>query len=130
MIFVVDDNASIREMLDAILSAEGYDVSSAEGGEAAIIQLKQRIAQGQPLPQLVLQDLTMPYKTGYQTMAEMRTLPGFDAVPVVIISAFPEDEERPRALAAGAADYLCKPFKIPDLLDVVAHYVPGVVDGL
>ncbi|MDX8408659.1 MAG: response regulator transcription factor [Mariprofundales bacterium] len=122
MILVVDDNASIREMLEAILSSEGYEVSTAASGDAALAALEQRLAQGESLPELVLQDLTMPYKTGYQTMAQMRALPGGDAVPVIVVSAFPEEEERPRALAAGAVDYLCKPFQIPQLLDLIVRH--------
>ena len=124
MILVVDDNAAIREMLEAVLSSEGYEVSCAASSEIALEMLEQHLAHGGSLPELVLQDLTMPYKTGYQTMAQMRALPGADRVPVLIVSAFPEEEERPRALAAGAVDYLCKPFQIPNLLDLVARHVP------
>ncbi|MDQ6965149.1 MAG: response regulator [Mariprofundales bacterium] len=123
MILEVDDNDAIREMVDAVLSLEGYRVVTAVDGTQAIAEIKRRLAVGEGLPQLVLLDLTMPKMGGYQTMAELRQLPGGDGVPVIFVSALPEDEERGSALAAGGVDYLSKPFKIPALLAMVARHV-------
>jgi len=123
LILEVDDNDAIREIVDAVLSSEGYAVATADSGEQAIMMIEQRLAQGEQLPDLILLDLTMPGMSGYQTLKALRSLPGGEDVPVVLISALPECEERENALAAGGVDYLTKPFQIPALIDVVARHI-------
>ena len=127
MILEVDDNDAIREIVETVLSTEGYAVASAESGERAIEVIERRLDAEGELPQLVLLDLTMPGMSGYQTMEKLRGFPGGEEVPVVFISALPEYEERANALAAGGVDYLSKPFPIPRLLEVVKRHLPCTV---
>jgi len=122
MILEVDDNDAIREIVDAVLTAEGYTVATAASGDAAMELVGRRVARGEALPELMLLDLTMPGMSGYQTIRKLRALPGGDRVPVIFVSALPEDEEREHALAAGGVDYLSKPFQIPRLIDLVARH--------
>jgi len=122
LILEVDDNDAIREIVDVVLSSEGYVVVTAASGEQAMQEIERRLAEGIALPRLVLLDLTMPGMSGYQTLQALRQLPGGDRVPVIFISALSECEERATALAAGGVDYLSKPFQIPKLIEVVARH--------
>ncbi|RMH50844.1 MAG: response regulator [Zetaproteobacteria bacterium] len=127
MILEVDDNDAIREIVEAVLTAEGYEVATAADGSAAVELLSRQVAEGGALPELVLLDLTMPGMSGYQTLQKLRALPGGERVPVIFVSALPEEEEREHALAAGGVDYLSKPFQIPRLIELVArHHRPAV----
>ncbi|MDX8413995.1 MAG: response regulator [Mariprofundales bacterium] len=123
MILEVDDNDAIREIVDAVLSSEGYAVATAASGEEAMQEIKRRLADGDALPELILLDVTMPGMSGYQTLQSLRQLPDGGSVPVIFISALPEDEERSNALAAGGVDYLSKPFQIPKLIAMVNRYL-------
>jgi len=123
LILEVDDNDAIREIVDAVLSSEGYAVTAVASGEQAIATITQRLANGKPLPELILLDLTMPGMSGYQTLQALRQLPRGDSIPVIFISALPECEERANALAAGGVDYLSKPFPIPKLVEMVQRHV-------
>ncbi len=113
MILVVDDNPAIREMLEAILSSSGYEVRCATSGEDALARMERK------LPDLVLLDLTMPGMSGYRTVECVRERFPDDDIPIVLISAYPPDEERERAMRMGVVDYICKPFQIHELLQCV-----------
>ncbi len=122
MILEVDDNDAIREIVATVLTIEGYSVMTVGSGEEAIATVRRALERGEEMPELVLLDLTMPGMSGYQTLEALRALPGGDRVPVIFVSALPEDEERDHAIAAGGVDYLSKPFMIPRLIDMVARY--------
>lgn len=118
MILIVDDNDAIREMQVAILESANYSVREASDGNVALA-----LIEDEP-PALVLMDITMPGMTGYQVLDRLRELYG-DQLPVVMVSALPEDEERETALARGATDYISKPFDIPSVLRCVQEYLPN-----
>jgi len=116
MILIVDDNEIVREMQVAILESANYSVRDAADGSQALT------LAGEERPSLVLLDITMPGMTGYQVLAQMREIYG-NELPIVLVSALPEDEEREVAISRGATDYISKPFDIPSVLDCVKHYI-------
>ncbi len=118
MILVVDDNDGIREMQAAVLQSADYAVRTAADGSQALQLIEQQC------PQLVLLDITMPGMTGYQVLDQLRARHG-DSLPVILVSALPEDEERNHAIARGATDYISKPFDIASVLGCVRRYLPG-----
>jgi len=120
MILIVDDNEAIREMQVAVLESANYSVRDAASGDIALALA----AEQQPC--LVLMDITMPGMTGYQVLDQLRALYGSE-LPVVMVSALPEDEEREIALARGATDYISKPFDIPSVLRCVKQFLPDPV---
>ncbi len=122
MILIVDDNEPIREMQVAILESANYSVRDAEDGEAALRFIEEKC------PALVLMDITMPGLTGYQVLARIREKYG-DGIPVVLVSALPEDEERDTALGRGATDYISKPFNISSVLQCVKDYLPNATSA-
>ncbi len=106
-ILVVDDDEDIRILLRELLQRAGYDVDEVEDGRAALRQL-----YATP-PALVILDVTMPGMDGYQTLERIRDL---SEVPVMMLTARTQELEKVRGLAAGADDYVAKPFGRQELL--------------
>ncbi len=104
-ILVVEDQDSIRRMIEALVQARGYEVTAVSSGAKAL-----DVAMTNP-PDMVLLDLNLPGQyDGFDVCQRLRADPGTRTVPVVIISAMDDDESRSRATAAGATAYYTKPF--------------------
>jgi two-component system KDP operon response regulator KdpE len=106
-VLVVDDEPQLRRALDVNLAARGYDVETAQTGEAAI-ELAARTA-----PDLVLLDVGLP---GMDGLAVIRRLREWSNMPIVIVSVRDGEETKMEALDAGADDYITKPFGVDELL--------------
>jgi CheY-like chemotaxis protein len=104
-ILVVEDQDSIRRMIEALVQARGYQVTAVSSGVKAIdVALTDA-------PDIVLLDLNLPGQyDGFDVCQRLRADPATRSVPVVIISAMDDDESRARATAAGATAYYTKPF--------------------
>ncbi len=107
LVLVVDDEASVRQALERALRLEGFAVSTAAGGRAALAAVAARP------PAVVVLDVMMPDLDGVSVVRRMRA-DGLD-VPVCILSARDEVEDRVAGLQAGADDYLVKPFALAEL---------------
>ncbi|HEX2875803.1 MAG TPA: response regulator [Polyangiaceae bacterium] len=104
-ILVVEDQDSIRRMIEALVQARGYQVTAVSSGAKAI-----DVAMTDA-PDIVLLDLNLPGQyDGFDVCQRLRSDPTTRTVPVVIISAMDDDESRSRATAAGATAYYTKPF--------------------
>jgi signal transduction histidine kinase/CheY-like chemotaxis protein len=112
-VLVVDDEAAVRAATVAILSSAGYRVLEAEGGEAA-----QRLFRRHSLEiDVVLLDLAMPGVNGEQTLHALRQIRS--DVPIVLLTAYAEDELRLRAIRDDLAGFVAKPFSYEELLSAV-----------
>ena len=100
-ILIVDDDATVREILSRYLVREGYDVDRAGDGEAALER-----AQTHP-PDLILLDLMLPGIGGLEVCRRVRRSTG---VPIIMLTARGEENERVFGLRLGADDYVVKPF--------------------
>jgi DNA-binding response OmpR family regulator len=107
LVLVVDDEASVRQALERALRLEGFAVSTADGGRSAL----EAVASERPA--VVVLDVTMPDLDGIQVVKRIRA-DGLD-VPVCILSARDEVDDRVAGLQAGADDYLVKPFALAEL---------------
>jgi DNA-binding response OmpR family regulator len=107
LVLVVDDEASVRQALERALRLEGFAVSTAAGGRATLEAVAARP------PAVVVLDVMMPDLDGVSVVRRMRA-DGLD-VPVCILSARDEVEDRVAGLQAGADDYLVKPFALAEL---------------
>jgi CheY-like chemotaxis protein len=104
-ILVVEDQDSIRRMIEALVQARGYEVTAVASGTKAI-----DVAATDP-PDLVLLDLMLPGQhDGFDVCERLRRDPSTRDVPVVIISALDDEQSRAKAAAAGATAYYTKPF--------------------
>jgi PAS domain S-box-containing protein len=108
-VLVADDNADMRQYLGRLLAGD-YEVEQAADGNAALAAVRERP------PDLVLADVTMPELDGFGVLRELRADPRTKTVPVVLLSARAGEESRVEGLAAGADDYLVKPFSARELL--------------
>ncbi len=106
-ILVVDDEPQIRRMLRATLTGSGYQISDARSGEEGLERFRDF------LPDLVIMDLNMPGMGGLNACREIRI--GSD-VPIIILTVTNAESDKVEALDAGADDYVCKPFSMPELL--------------
>ena len=107
-ILIVDDEAEIRESLQALLELEGYDVETAETGQQGLNRIGQR-----PFD-LILLDLALPDRNGMEILADLRTQdPGLS---VIMITAYGTVENAVRAMQSGAANFIQKPWDNEKLL--------------
>jgi len=118
-VLVIEDEAPIRNNLSRLLSAEGYDVIAAADGAGGIAAARDR------RPDLIVCDIRMPQVDGYKVLAALRDDPGTAAIPLIFLTASADRDERQRGLESGAHDYLTKPFRVQDLLEVVRKHLGG-----
>ena len=109
-IVIVDDNPNNLQVLAGMLQQEGYKVRPALSGELAL-----RAIAVSP-PDLILLDIRMPGMDGYETCRRLKANPETVDIPVIFISALNENEDKLLAFAAGAVDYVSKPFQAAEVL--------------
>jgi len=114
-ILVVDDEPDILEFLQEILEDEGYSVVTTDKGEYV-----EKLHNG-GLPHLILLDMLLSGKDGRQIVKYLKSQEETKHIPVIMCSAHPSAEKTARA--AGAEDFLAKPFEIDELLAKVAQYL-------
>lgn len=108
-ILVVDDDLDILELLKMNLEPEGYNVRTANDGESAV-----QSAYMDP-PDLILLDVMMPHKDGLQVIEELKDTEHTKNVPVILLTARGQTEDKVRGLDTGADDYITKPFDLREL---------------
>jgi CheY-like chemotaxis protein len=113
-ILLIEDDDSIREITKELLESEGYCLSTAANGQAAL----EILCAMDPLPCLILLDLMMPVMDGWQFMEKKRLDPKLNAIPVVAFSAL---EER-KISAARTDDVIRKPINPEAMLKVIEKY--------
>ncbi|MEO3858174.1 response regulator transcription factor [Acrocarpospora sp. B8E8] len=104
---VVDDDRGVRQALQLGLTLEGFEVSEAADGQAALNRIEQL------LPSIVVLDVTMPGLSGVEVVRRLRAQGR--TIPICMLSARDEVEDRVAGLAAGADDYVVKPFSLAEL---------------
>jgi two-component system, cell cycle response regulator DivK len=112
-ILIVEDKPASRELLRTVLERQGYGVNEAEDGEDALVKLRDYV------PDLVLLDLQMPARNGYDVLQEIRKDPRLVKIPVVAITANAMPEDREKAIAAGFTGYIPKPVALAQLREEV-----------
>ena len=98
------------------LESHGYHVFVARNGFEGIAQARQF------QPKLILMDVMMPEMDGLETTRRLRSLPGFEFTPIIALTALAMPGDRDRCLAAGMNDYLSKPVKLSEMLEIVQRY--------
>ncbi len=112
-ILVVDDTPTNLELLDTLLSRNGYEVRTSRSGEGAL-----RAADAE-LPNLILLDVMMPVMDGYETCRRLKANARTADIPVIFLSAKNESSDKVEAFEAGGVDYVSKPFNDAELLSRV-----------
>ena len=116
-ILVVDDDASMRDLLRLHLSAAGYDVQVAADAIAAGYMVLR-----QP-PDLIISDVNMPHLDGFEFIEALKADKSLPEIPVIFLTSHDEGDHRGKAL--GAVGYVTKPVRADKLLNLVAKHVSG-----
>ncbi len=116
-VLVVDDSASIRQMVAFTLKSAAYEVVEAVDGEDGLDKAKSHSIQ------LVLTDQNMPRMDGLTLIRSLRELPQYKAVPILMLTTESSDAMKTQGRAAGATGWLVKPFDPQKLIDVVKKVI-------
>ncbi|MEO8180711.1 MAG: diguanylate cyclase [Deltaproteobacteria bacterium] len=116
-ILLVEDNADAREALALLLENHGYTVRSAANGAEALQE-----AHREP-PDLVITDIEMPVLSGFDVVAQFRSLPELAGIPVIVVSGHNDVQDRIAGFDLGADDFLPKPVHVDELLARVRRHL-------
>jgi two-component system chemotaxis response regulator CheY len=116
---VIDDSRAMRTILGRILAAQGFTVSQAGNGEEALNALAELQAAGD-LPALALVDWNMPVMDGLAFIKAVRAAGGYGGITLMMVTTESEHGQIVRALAAGAHEYVIKPFTADAIVDKLA----------
>ena len=111
-ILVVDDDASVRELMQLHLGAAGYEVEAAADGIAAGYAVLRKC------PDLIICDVNMPHMDGFEFVAALKADTTIPSIPVIFLTTFEEGDHRGKEL--GVVGYLTKPIRADRLLEMVA----------
>lgn len=118
-ILVVDDEPNIVLSLEFLMKHAGFQVQTASDGEAALAAIT-----AEP-PDLVLLDVMMPRKNGYEVCQAIRANPDWKAIRIIMLTAKGREVEREKGLALGADDYITKPFSTQEVVERVRELLAG-----
>ena len=110
---VVDDVADVTEMLAVVLTHAGYSVVTAASAPAALKAARERQFD------VIISDIGMPEMNGYQLAREMRTMPGYETVPMVAVTGYSMFDDKERSTNAGFNAHMTKPIDPRALLDLI-----------
>ena len=116
-ILVVDDTRSMRAMVAAVLQGAGYEVAEAGDGVEALELARMRVFD------LVETDHNMPRMDGVTLVSELRALPNYDHVALIVLSTEATPELKQRGRDAGATGWMAKPFDPQRMLDIVGKFI-------
>ena len=116
-ILVVDDTRSMRKMVAAVLQEAGYEVAEASDGVEALELARERVFD------LVVTDHNMPRMDGVTLVGELRALPAYDGVALIVLSTEVNPELKTKGREAGATGWMAKPFDPQRMLDVVREFI-------
>ncbi len=117
-ILAVDDSPSMRQMVGVTLKSAGYEVLEACDGQEAL-----NLAKAQAAVDLVITDVNMPNMDGITLVRELRALPHYRGVPLLVLTTESSTEKKLEGKAAGATGWVVKPFSPDRLLATIARIV-------
>jgi len=112
-VLVVEDKASLTQMLQFLFLSKGLDVEIAYDGVEAMEKV------GNLRPNLILLDIMMPKMDGFEVLEKLKESPDTEGIPVIMLTARKSKEDMDRARELGAVEYITKPFKAVEVVDKV-----------
>ncbi|MFK7875244.1 MAG: phosphate regulon transcriptional regulator PhoB [Paracoccaceae bacterium] len=109
-VLLVEDEPAQREILAYNLESEGFNVTSAENGEEALLLI------AEDAPDIIVLDWMMPVLSGIEVCRRLKLRPETRSIPVIMLSARSEEVDRVRGLETGADDYVVKPYSVKELM--------------
>ena len=118
-VLVVDDDPVLVKTLKVYLEKAGYTVHEATHGLEALQRVKER------KPDLILLDVLMPMLDGFKVTRMLKFDKNYSDIPIIVLTSRATDAEKDIGKQVGADEYLCKPYKISDVLAMVGNYLPN-----
>jgi DNA-binding response OmpR family regulator len=106
----IEDDAAMGQFLRAVFTVQGFAFDLANDGRLGLSLARQR------RPDLVILDLLMPYKDGFEVLRELKQDPVTRPIPVIVLSSSSREEDMVKALNGGAEDFVTKPFRARELM--------------
>jgi two-component system cell cycle response regulator DivK len=116
-ILYIEDNADNRMLVRRILHAEDYEFTEAKNASDALVVLKTA------RPNLILMDINMPDMDGYTLTAMIKSLPGFERIPILAVTANVMRGDREKSLEAGCDGYIQKPLDVDQLVKEIERFL-------
>lgn len=116
-ILIVDDDHTLTNLLAFVLKKDGHDVASRADG----VRISEDVRQEKPA--LILLDLSLPHRDGYEILQELKSAADLAAVPVIVMSAYEKPEYVDAAKNLGAVDFIIKPCKTSDVSAMVRRHL-------
>jgi DNA-binding response OmpR family regulator len=116
-VLVVDDEPNIVLSLEFLIRQVGYEVRVAHDGEEALASIAEKA------PDLVLLDIMMPKRDGYEVCRTIRANPAWAAIRIIMLTAKGRDADREKGLALGADEYITKPFATRDVVEKIRLFL-------
>ena len=110
LVMIIEDEEALALMLKYNLEKEGYEVAIENRGNRALAEIERR------QPSVILLDWMLPEMSGVEICKLIRSKPDIKAIPVIMLTAKGEEEDKVKGLGAGADDYVTKPFSVPELM--------------
>jgi two-component system cell cycle response regulator DivK len=118
-ILVVEDQPDNRRIVRDLLASVGYEMIEATDGETGVrLALEQR-------PELILMDIQLPGLDGYEATRRIKAEPALRDVPIIVVTSYALSGDDAKARAAGADDYVAKPFSPRQLLAMIRRHLDG-----
>jgi DNA-binding NarL/FixJ family response regulator len=115
LILIAEDDPGIRLSVSDYLELQGYSVVAAENGQQAMVMMEKYH------PHLVISDIRMPYKNGYDLIKSIRKLPKYRLLPVILLSEHRNTTDRIKGYQVGCDMYLPKPFEVDELGAIIRN---------
>lgn len=115
LILIAEDDPAIRTSVSGYLELQGYSVIAAENGKQAMLMMEKYH------PHLLISDIKMPYKNGYELIENIRKLPRYRLLPVILLSEYRQTNERIKGYQVGCDMYLPKPFEMSELGAIIRN---------
>lgn len=122
-VLVADDNDDIRDLIKARLTVRGFDVITAADGKAALDSALEN------LPDVIVLDWVMPIIQGHELCVKLKTDPTTQSIPVMMLTARGEEEDRLLGMDLGADAYMVKPFEIDELERTLRRLLDDAAGG-
>ena len=118
-ILIVEDNEMNRDMLSRRLTRRGYEIVVAQDGQEGLDKMRSG------MPDLVLMDMGLPVLDGWQATSQAKASDDISGIPVIALTAHALEQDRVKAMEAGADDYDTKPINLSRLIEKIESHLPS-----
>ena len=118
-ILIVEDNEMNRDMLSRRLTRRGYEIVVARDGQEGLDKMRSE------MPDLVLMDMGLPVLDGWQATSQAKASDDISGIPVIALTAHALEQDRVKAMEAGADDYDTKPINLSRLIEKIESHLPS-----